>query len=160
MSATLHAGLAAGRWRDLTLMEQLANIGSEVGRATRAKSIGSDQRFANALDRCLELFDLTITDDRWRYRRREITRAREVVCDFLVGDNAYDSTADSLDRYFLPYAIAARSERWAQRATDQDAARESGDPDRARDEAIDSWTTQGHGGRHVPGGGRWFDDPA
>lgn len=112
MTTALHPGLAGGRWRDLTLMEQLANIGSEVGRATMAKSIGKDQRFTNALDRCLELFDLTIADDRWRDRRREITRAREVVCDFLVGDNEYGSTAASLDRYFLPYMIAARSERW------------------------------------------------
>jgi hypothetical protein len=108
VSTVLHSGLAAGRWLELTVLEQLANIGSEVGRATRAKSLGNDQRFANALDRSLELFDLTIADDRWRYRRREIARAREVVCDFLVGDNAYGSTAGSLDRYFLPYAVAAR----------------------------------------------------
>lgn len=80
MTTALHPGLASGRWRDLTLMEQLANIGSEVGRATKAKSIGNDQRFTNALDRCLELFDMTIADDRWWGRRREITRAREVVC--------------------------------------------------------------------------------
>jgi len=108
MGATLHAGLAAGRWRDLTLMEQIANVGSEVGRASRAKSIGNNQRFANALDRCLELFDLTLADDRWLGRRREIARAREIVCDFLVGDNEYGSTSESLDAYFLPFATAAR----------------------------------------------------
>ncbi len=111
MSSSLHSGLAAGRWLELTLLEQLANIGSEVGRATTAKSLGNDQRLAHAVDRSLELFDLTIADDRWRYRRREIARAREIVCDFLVGDNAYGSTAESLDRYFLPYAIAARRDR-------------------------------------------------
>jgi len=33
------------------------------------------------------------------------------VCDFLVGDNEYGSTAESLDRYFLPFAIAARRDR-------------------------------------------------
>jgi hypothetical protein len=36
---------------------------------------------------------------------------REVVLDFLVGDNAYGSTADSIDRYFLAYAVAARRDR-------------------------------------------------
>ncbi len=41
-------------------------------------------------------------------RRKEIARAGEVVCDFLVGDNEYRSTAASLDAYFLPYAVAAR----------------------------------------------------
>ena len=69
------------------------------------------------MDRALELFDLTLADNRWRGRFswrgrfREITRAREVVCDFLVGDNEYGSTAASLDRYFLPFAMAARRDR-------------------------------------------------
>lgn len=111
MSIALHAGLAAGRWYELSLLEQLANIGSEVGRATRAKSLGNEERLADALDRCLELFELTLADDRWRHRRREIARAREIVCDFLVGDNAYGSSADSLDAYFMPFALAARRSR-------------------------------------------------
>jgi hypothetical protein len=108
MTTSLHRGLAAGRWQELSLVEQLANIGSEVGRAGRAKALGNEDRLANALDRCLELFDLTLADDRWRNRRREIARAREIVCDFLVGDNDARSTAESLDAYFLPYAMASR----------------------------------------------------
>ena len=105
----LHANLASGRWHTLTLAEQLGNVGSDVGRAIRAKAQGDDVRLQGALDRALELFDLTLTDERWRGpRRREIARAREVVCDFLVGDNEYASTAASLDAYFLPYAVAAR----------------------------------------------------
>ena len=39
---------------------------------------------------------------------REICRAREVVCDFIAGDNEYGSTAASIDAYFLPFAYAAR----------------------------------------------------
>jgi hypothetical protein len=111
MTDTLHVGLTAGRWHELSLLEQLANIGSEVGRASRAKSLGNEARLANALDRCLELFDLTLADDRWRHRRREIARAREIVCDFLAGDNDARSTAESLDAYFLPFAVASRSSR-------------------------------------------------
>ena len=94
----------------MTLVEQLANIGSEVGRAARAKDAGAHERMANALDRALELFDLTLADGRWTGRRREIARAREVVCDFLVGDNAYGSNAESLGAYFLVFAVAARPE--------------------------------------------------
>jgi len=107
-SKTLHVDLAAGRWRELTLMEQLGNIGSEVGRASRGKAQGNEARFLSALDRALELFDLTLCDDRWATRRKEIARAREVVCDFLVGHNDYGSTAASLDAYFLAFAVAAR----------------------------------------------------
>jgi hypothetical protein len=107
----VHAGLAAGRWADLSLVEQLANIGSEVGRAARAKASGADGRFESALGRCLELFDLTLADGRWHGRRREIARAREVVCDFLVGDNTHGSSETSLDAWFLPFAVAARRGR-------------------------------------------------
>jgi len=65
-----------------------------------------------ALERALELFDLTIADRRLtRGRRREVLRAREVVCDFLVGDNVYRTTPESLDRYFLAFAFAARAMR-------------------------------------------------
>lgn len=105
-----HQEAAAGSWFGLSLMEQLANVGTEVGRAARAKGAGKDERAWNALARALELFDLTIADDRWRGpKRREICIAREVVCDFVAGDNAYGTTAESLDRYFLPFVYAARS---------------------------------------------------
>ena len=105
----LHQSLADGRWFDLSVIEQMANIGSDVGRATRAKEAGNDSRCWAALERALELFDLTIADHRWRGpRRREICRVRELFCDFIAGDNIYGSTAESLEAYFLPFAIASR----------------------------------------------------
>ena len=109
---TMHAGLASGRWWALTLAEQLGNVGADVGRAIRARQEGDQERFSAALDRALELLDLTLADTRWSGpRRREIARTREVVCDFLVGDNFYGSTSESLDAYFLAFAIAARRDR-------------------------------------------------
>jgi hypothetical protein len=107
----LHGDLAAGRWQTLSLTEQLGNIGSDVGRALRAKARGDHERMAAALDRALELFDLTVADPRRKHRLKEILRAREVVCDFLVGDNEYASTPESLDDYFLQFALAARRGR-------------------------------------------------
>jgi hypothetical protein len=107
-----HQEAAAGPWFEMSLMEQLGNIGTKVARATRAKEAGNDQRAWHALVRALELFDLTIADERWiGPKLREICRSREVVCDFIAGDNDYGSTADSLDRYFLPFAVAARRGR-------------------------------------------------
>ncbi len=109
---TLHAGLASGRWWTLTLAEQLGNAGADVGRAVRAKEEGDKERFNAALDRALELLDLTLADTRWRGPRlREIARTREVVCDFLIGDNIYRSTPESLDAYFVGFAISARRDR-------------------------------------------------
>jgi hypothetical protein len=108
---TLHSDLAAGRWHSMSLMDQLGNAGSEVSRALRARESGNVARERSALRRFLELIDLTIADPRLRGRRRELCRAREVVCDYFVGDNVYRSTPESLDRYFLAFAKAARRKR-------------------------------------------------
>ena len=105
---TLHTDLAAGRWHSMSLMDQLGNAGSEVSRALRARSNGNAMRERSALHRFLELIDLTIADPRLRGRRKELCRAREVVCDFFLGDNLHGSTPESLERYFLAFAKAAR----------------------------------------------------
>jgi hypothetical protein len=105
-----HRELAGGRWQELTLAEQLGNIGSEVSRAARW-SEGNPKLAQGALYRALELFDLMLADPRHRSsvpRLREIARAREVVADFFAGPNQYASTASSLQKYFDAYAIAAR----------------------------------------------------
>lgn len=76
--APLHEQLAAGRWHTLSLMEQLANVGSDVARA--ARWYGKDpQRCEQAFDRAVELLDLTIADERWKGRRKELTRARTAL---------------------------------------------------------------------------------
>ena len=103
----VHKNLAAGRWRELSLMEQLGNIGSEVSRAAMAK--GKDEpRFENAFERALELFDLTLGDPRWKGRKEEIARAREVFCDAALQGKTYGTSLEDMDRYFLPFAVAAR----------------------------------------------------
>ena len=108
--APLHERLAAGRWHTFSLMEQLANVGSDVARA--ARWYGKDQqRCDHAFDRAVELLDLTIADERWKGRRRELTRARELLCDAMFGGNTYGSDLASLDRYFFHFAMAARAGR-------------------------------------------------
>ena len=102
--ATLHGGLTHERWERLIFADQLANIGTEVARAARAKNMQDDRRLQQHLDLTLELFEFTLDDERWRGQRVEIGRAREIVCDFLAGDNEYESTAESLDAYFLPFS--------------------------------------------------------
>lgn len=104
-----HKSLAAGKWFQLTLAEQLGNIGSEVGRTMRAQ--GDEKRLENASTRALELFDLTLSDPRWRGRLKEIARAREVFCDALFGGHEYGSTLVDLDKYFYYFAYEARSHR-------------------------------------------------
>jgi hypothetical protein len=109
-TAVRHPGLAAGRWAELSLAEQLANVGSEVGRMLRWRN--RDERLATrAFERGLELLDLTLTDSRWRLRLRELARARELLCDAASGGREYGTTLEDLDRYFLAFALAARAGR-------------------------------------------------
>jgi hypothetical protein len=108
--APIHEQLAAGRWNSLSLIEQLANVGSDVARA--ARYYGQDQqRCEQAFERALELLDMTIADDRWKGRRKELTRARELLCDAMFGGKLYGSDLASLDRYFFHFAMAARAGR-------------------------------------------------
>ncbi|MBI1754836.1 hypothetical protein HY250_02480 [Candidatus Azambacteria bacterium] len=108
--AILHKNLADGRWFELSLMEQLGNIGSEVSRAQSAQNKDT-ARFQNATDRALELFDLTLSDARWRGRLTEVGRAREVFCDAVLGGKEYGSSLADINRYFTHFAIAARQGR-------------------------------------------------
>ena len=98
---------AEARWHTLSLPEQMGNIGSEVHRARMAERT-NEQRFKNARDRTLELFDLTLSDPRWRGRLREIARAREVFCDASLGGTEYGNTLEQLEKYFDQFALLAR----------------------------------------------------
>lgn len=102
-----HKELASGRWRKLSLKEQMANIGGEVSRASRWQ--GKDEKlFWGAVERALELFDLTLEDSRWIGRRLEIARAREVFCDAVYGGKLYKNSLSDLARYFDQFAYAVR----------------------------------------------------
>jgi len=107
MSSAIHKNLASGGWHKLALAEQLANIGSEVGRARRWR--GKDKQiYKNAVERALELFDLTLDDARWLGRLREIGRLREVFCDAITGGQEYASNLADLEQYFFHFAFLSR----------------------------------------------------
>ena len=108
--AVQHKNLAAGGWQKLSLMEQMGNIGSEISRALNWRD--KDQKsFENAINRALELLDLTIADSRWRSRLKEIVRTRELLADAMFGGKEYKTTFEDLNRYFFHFALAARVNR-------------------------------------------------
>lgn len=108
MQIKYYKNAAAGRWFQFSPLEQMANIGSEVSGALRWQN-KDEQIFREAVERALELFDLTLADPRWRGGRlRELARARELFCDAIEGGKEYGTTLEDMDRYFMPFAFAAR----------------------------------------------------
>lgn len=103
----LHKNLQE-KWFQMTLAEQMGNIGSEVGRATKTQN-NNPERFRGAVERAYELFDFTISDKRWHGRLREIGRAREVFSDAVLGGREYNSTLLDLEKYFMQFAYLARN---------------------------------------------------
>jgi len=104
----IHKELAAGGWSKLSLVGQLAHIGSEVGRSSKWQGKDSAS-FDGAVSRALDLFDLTLADSRWKGRYLEIARARELFCAAVLGDDEYKTTLNDLENYFLPFAAAESS---------------------------------------------------
>lgn len=105
--AIIHKELARGRWNELSLCEQLANIGSEISRTARWQN-KDPELFQGAVFRALDLFELTLRDTRWRGRWREIGRSREVFLDAISGGKEYKSSLPDLVRYFNQFAFCVR----------------------------------------------------
>lgn len=93
------------KWRSYSLARQLANIGSEVGRVIFWRQKNERENLNSAIDRALELFDLTINDKRWRNKLKEILRLREVFCDYAFGQSNFQVSPKMLSDYFLDFAL-------------------------------------------------------
>ncbi|MDD4990001.1 MAG: hypothetical protein PHW31_01700 [Candidatus Pacebacteria bacterium] len=97
------------RWRNLTLAQQMGNIGSEVARAFLWQSKGEIVQMEKAIDRFLELIDLTLSDNRWQKRRLEIARLREVLCGYFFANHGSLSFQRQIENYFLPFAALSNN---------------------------------------------------
>ena len=93
------------KWADLSLVDQMGNISSEVGRAIMSRE--NTARRDGAIERALDLFSATAACYNGR-RLREILRARDEFLRLF-----YDDSTDfsGIERYFHHFAIAARRGR-------------------------------------------------
>mgnify|MGYP001571675285 CR=1 FL=1 len=94
------------RWFIFSLVEQMANIGAEIGRAInwRIKGTKESQAF---FERGLELLDVTISDPKNRKRLKELLRVRETLVDYFMFDNIYGSSDEKWNNYFYAFNYAA-----------------------------------------------------
>ena len=92
------------KWQNLTIFEQMGNIGSEVGRAFAARRRGDTAAMNGALYRGLDLLDATAEQlaHQKSPKLREVLRARELFAGM---------EDESLEDYFMWFALAARKDR-------------------------------------------------
>jgi len=104
-----HKDLLGEKWYALSLMEQLANVGSEVHRTISWRNKGDTEYSQRAFERSLELLDFTIADPKNIDRLKELTRMRECLVDYFMYDNIYGSSDEKWEKYFYAFAFAARN---------------------------------------------------
>ena len=102
----IHKDLSVRRWQAFSFIEQMANVGSEVGRALNWKD-RDGKTSQMAFERGLELLDLTIADPKNEKRIIEIARVRETLCDYFLGKNQYHISETNWRDYFYSFGYAA-----------------------------------------------------
>ena len=107
MTGSEHLEAAKTSWAKFSLVEQMANIGSEVSRTLRNRN--NPSRYWGAVTRALDLFYLTVEDPRWKGRRKEILRARELFAAAALASDEFKTSLEDLDLYFDLFARLARN---------------------------------------------------
>jgi hypothetical protein len=103
-----HRKLAAGQWKKMSFLEQMANIGSEVERALNWREKKNNAYGQLAFERALELLEITISDNKNKKRLKELARLKEILVDYFIFDNEYHSTVKGWKSYFYNFNYAAR----------------------------------------------------
>ena len=106
-----HKELTRGRWKELSFTEQMANIASEVERAINWRTKKNNEYCQLAVDRALELLDLTVEGINNFSRLKELIRLREAIADYFLGENNFSSSDIIWRKYFSYFSFAARRNR-------------------------------------------------
>ncbi len=101
-----HKELASGKWRKFSFIDQMGNIGSEIGRAISWRS-KNKKLSREAFERALELLDLTIEDTKNKSKLKELCLLLETLADYFYFDNEYSSTDKEWNDYFYNFEYAS-----------------------------------------------------
>jgi len=88
-------------WFEFSTIEQLANIGCDVEMAIHWWHKGDQLQSNDAVEKALELLELTIIDPKNVKRLREITGVKALLLDDFRGNNEYQSVHSSLKCDYL-----------------------------------------------------------
>lgn len=86
--------------------DQLGHIGSELARADSRQQINDPDSAQEALCRAIDLIDLTLGDQRWSSRLKEIARLREIVGGHYAKAELYGTTLKGLESYCTSFYLA------------------------------------------------------
>lgn len=100
----------AKRWATFSLFEQWGHIGSEIARASLWRDRHDILSSNRCIERAIELIDLSLLDQRWRGRLKEMCRFREVLADIYAQTHVYKVSLMDLNKYCAGFAIAARKD--------------------------------------------------
>lgn len=105
-----HHTLSDGAWAEMTLAQQMANIGSESYRAAKWLSKNRADNAEKAFERMQELIDLTLAYCRRDAPNRksllkELCRFREIFCDAFLREDLEELSA--LNCYLDHFAVIA-----------------------------------------------------
>ncbi len=107
----LHKELTQEKWQKKSFFEQMANIGTEIGRAINWRKKDA-QKSSASFERGLELLDLTIEDKKnHQGKLKELCKLREVLVDYFMYDNVYGSSDEKWNNYFYGFNYAAAINR-------------------------------------------------
>ncbi len=93
------------KWLKLSRAQQLGNIGSEISRANYWRIHNDPLNQKKALERSLELLDLTLDDCRWKAGLKEIARFREVVSSWFCNEPFFNISLKELENYCTHFYI-------------------------------------------------------
>lgn len=100
-----HSDNLESKWNQLSLAQQLGNVGSEVSRMIKWRG-KNDEIAERAFERMLELIDLTLKSQTKGSTLREVARTREVLVGMWQSSLPPDSSEwESLNRYFLQFVL-------------------------------------------------------
>ena len=103
----------AERWASLSIFDQMGNIYSEVGRSFSAQRRNNPVDCLAATNRAIDLFDATVDSlvTHKSPKSKEVLRAKEQYLEALNNKSTSQAAVQSLDRYFMQFAVAARLNR-------------------------------------------------
>ena len=99
----LHQDLDIKKWQNLSFFYQMASIGTEIGRAINWRQKDKNKS-DSSFERGIELLDLTIEDKKNHDGKlKELCLLREVLVDYFVYENIYDSNDKQWNNYFYGF---------------------------------------------------------